>query len=133
MRLISTRSARGCSYAALVAVVCGCGASGPPTHPVNGAVSFTGQPLSNGTMTFIPDSPSARTTVTKIVAGRYDAELTEGSWTVNIQAVRETGPVIPALREAPREQFIPAKYNRQSTLTVSVPVEQSAVDFNLEL
>src|SRR5687768_17175826 len=111
MRLTSARSAKGLTCGALFAVVCGCGTSGPPTHPVSGAVSFTGQPLPSGTMTFIPDSPSARTTVTKIIEGRYDAELTEGSWTVNIQAVRETGPVIPALREAPREQFIPAKYN----------------------
>ena len=120
------------SGALLLAGVAGCGDSGPPTYPISGAVTFEGKPLPTGSMTFIPQASSARTTVAKIVDGQYATELTEGAWTVNIQAVRETGPVIPALGEAPREQYIPAKYNRESTLTVSVPTDKAEHDFDLE-
>ena len=116
----------------LLAGVAGCGDSGPPTYPLKGTVTFAGEPLPKGSLTLIPQSSTARTTVAEIVDGKYSTELTEGEWTVNIQAVRETGPVIPALREAPREQYIPAKYNRESKLSVSVPSDQAEHDFALE-
>ena len=117
----------------LGAAITGCGSSGPTTYPISGVVTFENKPLTTGSMTFIPQVSSARTTVAKIVDGRYETELTEGAWTVNIQAVRETGPVIPELKEAPREQYIPAKYNRQSTLTVSMPTDKGERKFDLEL
>lgn len=110
----------------------GCGPAGPPKFPLSGAVTFKGEPVVKGTLTLIPESSTARTAAAPIVDGKYVTELTEGAWTVNIQAVRETGPVIPALGEAPREQFIPAKYNRESTLKVSVPADQTEHNFALE-
>jgi hypothetical protein len=70
--------------------------------------------------------------VARIVDGRYSTEVTAGDWTVNIQAVRETGPVNPVLREAPREQFIPAKYNGESKLQMTVPSEQKEFNYDLE-
>lgn len=118
--------------AALVAFAGGCGPSGPPTYPVAGTIVFSGQPIVKGTMTLIPEKSSERTASAQIVDGKYETELTEGVWTVNIQAVRESGPVIPALGEAPREQYIPAKYNRESTLKITVPSDQAEQNFTLE-
>lgn len=112
-------------------VLAGCGPSGPPTYPIAGVISFDGKPLPTGTLTLIPEDPKARTTVAKIADGAYATEITEGEWTVNIMAVRNTGPVDPKLKEAPREQYLPAKYNRQSTLKVTSPVEGGKKDFDL--
>ena len=116
----------------LVAVTAGCGPSGPPKYPVQGEVRFNGKPIAAGTMTLIPESPQARTTVSQIVDGKYEMELTAGDWTVNIQAVRETGPVNPALGEAPREQYIPARYNGDSQLQITVPSERSEFNYDLK-
>ena len=115
-----------------VMLAMGCGSSGPATYPVQGEVHFDGRPVADGTMTLIPQSPQARTVVARIVDGKYATEVTAGEWTVNIQAVRETGPVNPVLREAPREQFIPAKYNGDSKLQMTVPSEQKEFNYDLE-
>jgi hypothetical protein len=116
----------------LVAVTAGCGPSGPTKYPVQGEVRFNGKSIASGTMTLIPESPQARTTVSQIVEGKYEMEVTAGDWTVNIQAVRETGPVNPALGEAPREQYIPARYNGDSQLQITVPAEQSEFNYDLK-
>jgi hypothetical protein len=115
----------------LMALV-GCGSSGPETFPVAGQVRFKGQALPTGTLTLIPKSSKGRTAVTKIVDGNYATEVTAGDWTVNIQAVRETGPVIEALGEAPREQYLPGKYNGESKLTITVPSDQPEFSFDLD-
>jgi hypothetical protein len=112
-------------------VLAGCGPSGPPTYPIAGVVTYDGKPLPTGTLTLIPDSPKARTTVAPITDGVYSTAITAGEWTVNIMAVRNTGPVDPKLKEAPREQYLPAKYNRQSTMKVTSPVEGGKKDFDL--
>lgn len=116
----------------LVFVEIGCAPSGPATYPVKGTVRFKNEPIETGTMTLIPKSPQARTTVAQIKDGKYSMVVTAGDWTVNIQAVREAGPVIPALGEAPREQYIPAKYNGESTLQISVPSDQKEFNYDLE-
>jgi hypothetical protein len=99
---------------------------------VGGTVTFKGEPLPTGKMTLTPANSKAKTTVAEITAGKFATEVTEGDWAVNIQAVRETGPVIEALREAPREQYLPAKYNSESTLKITVPSAEGKFDFALE-
>lgn len=109
----------------------GCGPAGPPTYPIAGVITYDGKPIPNGTLTLIPDDSKARTTVAQISDGAYSTAITEGEWTVNIMAVRDTGPVDPKLKEAPREQYLPAKYNHQSTMKVTSPVEGGKKDFDL--
>ena len=91
----------------------GCGPSGPTKYPVQGEVRFNGKPLPNGTMTLIPESPQARTTVAQIVDGKYAMEVTAGDWTVNIQAVRETGPVNPTARRSAARAVHPRQVQRR--------------------
>jgi hypothetical protein len=117
----------------LVGVMTGCGPSGPAKYPVQGEVRFNGKPLITGTMTLIPEAPQGRTTVAQIVDGKYAMEVTAGDWTVNIQAVRETGPINPTLGEAPREQYIPPKYNGDSQIKITVPSDQSAFNYDLKV
>lgn len=115
----------------LVLGMAGCGPSGPEMFSIRGEVKFKGQAIPSGTLTLIPKSPQARTAVAKIVDGKYAAEVTAGDWTVNIQAVRETGPVNPALGEAPREQYLPAKYNGESKLAITVPGDSDEFNYDL--
>ena len=108
-----------------IAGAIGCGPSRPAAYPLQG------EPLPKGTMTLIPQSSTARTTVAPIVDGKYSMELTEGTWTVNVQAVRLSEPVNSSMGKPPREQYLPATYNRESQLTVTVPTEQG--EHNLAL
>ncbi len=59
-------------------------------------------------------------------------KVVAGDWTVNIRAVREKGPVDPKAREAPREQYIPAKYNGDSKVVVTLPSEKKEFNYDLE-
>jgi hypothetical protein len=116
----------------LLATASGCGASGPAKYPVRGMVKFKGQPIEAGTMTLIPKSPQARTTVANIVNGNYAMEVTAGDWTVNIRAVREKGAPDPKGGETPREQYIPAKYNGDSTVVITLPSDRKEFNYDLE-
>lgn len=116
----------------LLAVTPGCGTSGPPKYPVQGLVKFKNEPIEAGTMTLIPKSPQARTTVANIVNGNYAMEITAGDWTVNIRAVREKGTPDPKGGETPREQYIPAKYNGDSTVVITLPSDRKEFNYDLE-
>jgi predicted small lipoprotein YifL len=116
----------------LLAMVTGCGKSGPVKYPVQGEVRFKNAPIDNGTMTLIPKSSSARTAVSSIVNGKYKTEVTAGDWTVNIRAVREKGKPDPKGGETPREQYIPAKFNSDSKVVVTVPSEKNEFNYDLD-
>ncbi len=116
----------------LTSAVAGCGASGPAKYPVSGNVRFKNVPIEAGTMTLIPKSSTARTTVANIVNGKYSTEVTAGDWTVNIRAVREKGTPDPKGGETPREQYIPAKYNTDSTTVITVPSDKKEFSYDLE-
>jgi hypothetical protein len=116
----------------LLAAAAGCGSSGPARYPVQGMVKFKNVPIESGTMTLIPKSTQARTTVANIVNGKYAMEVTAGDWTVNIRAVREKGTPDPKGGEVPREQYIPSKYNGDSTLMVAIPSDQKEFNFDLQ-
>lgn len=114
----------------LIAAI-GCGKSGPPKYPVQGEIRFKNAPIENGTMTLIPKTSTARTAVSPIVNGKYNTEVTAGDWTVNIRAVREKGRPDPKGGETPREQYIPAKYNGESKVVITLPSERSEFNYDL--
>ncbi len=109
----------------------GC-SKGPVKYPVQGVVRFKNSPIESGTMTLIPKSSAARTAVSPIVGGKYKTEVTAGDWTVNIRAVREKGPPDPKGGEVPREQYIPAKYNGDSKIVISLPSDKTEFNYDLE-
>ena len=112
-------------------IAAGCGQSAVK-YPVMGEVRFKNEPIENGTMTLIPKLSSARTAVAPIVNGKYKTEVTAGDWTVNIRAVREKG--VPTLKggEIPREQYIPAKFNNDSKVVITLPSDKTEFNYDLD-
>jgi hypothetical protein len=114
----------------LLIAVGGCGA-GDGKVSVTGAVTFDGNPMPDGYVTFTPDgggTPAAG----PIQDGRYSLSATPGKHRVEIEASRFVGPKNPIMGLQPREQYVPARYNSESTLHQEVKAQESNVfDFNL--
>jgi len=126
----------------LIGGIClGCD-SGPKAMPIEGEVTFDGQPISKGTIQFIPaEGTLGRSTGGSITNGRYgiskkDGLLADGTYAVRIRGLRKTGKRIPH-PENPKgkpievqESYIPLAYNSQTILKVDHV--ESTLDFHLE-
>jgi len=117
---------------AATAICSGCG-QGPVV--VSGAVTYRGQPVSRGAITFTPiEGTEAATTMAAIEDGKYSIEparaLPPGTYRVSITAVRggssrvigaaARNDIAPPPDPATEQQYIPAKYNMQSELKIIV-------------
>ncbi len=112
----------------VAAMLCfGCGGSGedgPQTVPVSGLVTWEGAPVDDGDIAFVPAEPSLAQEGGRISEGHFEMQAKPGKNTIRITASR----VVPGQtstgahgEELPvKEQFIPAKYNSSSELTVEV-------------
>ena len=129
----------------LVAVVmAGCG--GKQRMHAWGDVTFNGQPLPEGTIVFTPtDKTPGPSTGGSIKDGHYDVPAKGGpyageGYTVEITAIKESGKLIPNIfgKKLPPmmklRQYIPAQYNKETTLkvTVSSSASENKFDFQLE-
>ena len=130
----------------VVVLLCGCGGQdGPERAGVSGTVTAGSQPVEQGSITFMPSGqttgPSAGGTIKN---GSYSIDREHGpvvgSHRVQIRAMRKTGKQVPAGPPAPPEamvdeveQFIPPKYNSQSTLTAEVQSGSNTLDFKLQI
>lgn len=106
-----------------VAVVSGCGPSGPKTYPVSGTVSFENQPIPDGYISFIAADGEGPPGGGPIKDGKFSFEATAGKKRVEVNASREEGPVDPAMGATPRKPYIPARYNTETTLEANVTPE----------
>ena len=109
---------------------------------VSGSVSFNGEPLSEGSIVFIPEGgnsgPSAGGTIHegKYSIGRKKGPIV-GTNRVEINAVRETGKMVTvgmgrgAVEMAERIEVIPAMYNTASELKEDLKPGRNETDFNL--
>lgn len=127
----------------------GCGGSGPERQPLNGAVLFDGRPLKAGTIRFLPQAPTrGPAALGKIQDGFYEIAKEEGvvagQYRVEIEgdidvpfALDDQEAYEKALAEGKGNpippQPIPARYNRQSTLTADISTDPAAhkIDFDL--
>ncbi|HUT57595.1 MAG TPA: hypothetical protein VNA25_07060 [Phycisphaerae bacterium] len=100
--------------------VTGCGPSGPETYPVSGTVTWNGDPLPEGDIVFSPVDGSLAPDAGKIVAGKFEFQAQPGEKRVEIDATRESGEVDPVMHMAPRQAYIPSKYNSETTLKATV-------------
>ena len=126
-RLISTVPVVGvCTILAIVGVG-GCrNASSLDVHPVAGKVTFDGQPVEDGLITFNGVSGDTRGFAGRIERGLYKVETFAGPMKVSITAQREIpGKFIQAAPDQPkepvREQYIPTRYNEATELQADVP------------
>jgi hypothetical protein len=119
------------ALSALVAV--GCGRGGPERSVVTGKVTYRGEPVENGEIWFLPvKDANLPSWSAKIIKGEYAAfgrgGVPVGTHRVEIRAWRIHGQVDMDLVSGPakgqaeptREQYIPPKYNEQSTLEITV-------------
>jgi hypothetical protein len=111
----------------------GCGDGGPKTYAVSGTVSLDGRPLPEGDIYFYPLDPNISADAGKINAGQFAFRTKAGKKRVEIRASR----VIPG-KQTPmggpvRAEFLPPRYNSQTTLTAEVLAKDAnRFEFRLE-
>ena len=106
-----------------LALVLGCGPSGPTTYTVTGRVTFDGQPVEEGEIIFRAADGASGSWEARIVGGSYSMEVTPGEKRVEITARRKVEGASPAASGEPAlsfESFIPERYNEKSELTANV-------------
>lgn len=121
--------------AALLCVgICGCTSSSDGLEPVEGTVTFDGQPVEDGRIQFRGKIDS-RAFSAPIVAGKYATELPVGTSSVEITASRPIPGKFdesnPGERVPVGEMYIPAKYNSQTELTAEITSGSNVADFAL--
>lgn len=130
--------------AALLCLVVGCG--GSTQRQVQGVVTMDGQPLETGEIQFKPIAgslgPTAGATITN---GSYLVPAVEqgvragGQYLVSITSMAGSGrmapdPNAPTGQRELLENIVPARYNTDSTLTVTVSADRSknVYDFDVK-
>ncbi len=128
-------SLAACAYLALLVVsTSGCG-SASDTASVNGNITYQGQPLTSGLVTFFPSSGRPVNAATK-PDGHYTAELAPGDYTVTVTYAE---PLPAGYKEGdplPKPKIIlPPEYSTRakSALSASVASDQSEpINFELK-
>ena len=127
----------------LLLMAAGCGPGGPERTIVSGTVTFDGQGVQEGTIRFVPTQDTTLpVSGAPIQDGQYRVDalggVPVGAHRVEIEATRADpkaaapGEEIPGVEGPPREQYIPAKYNRDSELQVTIESGQAVTkDFDL--
>ncbi|WP_437200947.1 hypothetical protein [Planctomicrobium sp. SH664] len=116
------------------------------TFPVSGTVQADGAPIKTGTINFSPSpGTNGASAGAEIREGKYEipatAGLRPGVYQVQIRAMRGTGEMVhPGMGAPPNErmerteQFIPRKYNTNTTLTTEIqPRPNENVNFELAI
>jgi len=125
----------------VLVVLVGCG-SDDPRISVSGTITINGTPIENGAIAFHPrrgtPSPTAGATIKN---GKYEIAqgkgINPGEFEVRIHAIRKTDRVAHDIVTdepfAVNEQFLPARFNTKTELSVVIEESGSPVDFDLEL
>lgn len=122
-----------CATAFFIWLLAGCGSGEPNTYRVIGTASWENAPIPEGDIIFSPVDGASAPQAGKIAAGRYEVRATPGKKRVEIYATREGRQADPVMNAKPREQYIPAKFNAQSTLSADIQAADSnEFDFNLK-
>lgn len=130
--------------AMIVVCLIGCGSSGPPRAAISGTVTLDGEPVSEGTIAFLPAADTkGASTGTEIKEGKYSISSangpTYGKYKVQIHWSKKTGKQIEVGSPAPPGtmkdeviEAIPAKYNTESTVEKEVKSAKEVFDFKLD-
>jgi hypothetical protein len=103
---------------------------------VTGTVTLDGQPLHAGIIRFIPADGQTATAETAIADGKFSAVIPPGDKKISISAPKvagkkrmydaTSGPEVDAVQE-----LLPARYNVQTELTLTVSAGAQQKDFTL--
>ncbi len=107
----------------------GCGTSSDKVD-VTGRVTWNGEPLEKGTISFLePDKSSDAAVVTN---GEFSAKVTPGKKHVGVVSFKDIA--VPGGRstdEVINYQFLPLEYNQNSTLTADIESSGKSLTFDL--
>lgn len=109
-------------------VILGCGER---TYKVHGTVNFDGKPVENGTIVFEAGDGGAGVASSGIKNGAYELQSKVGKKKVIISAFR-TRPGTEKDVQPSVDEYIPKKYNVETTLFKDVAATDNRFDFNLE-
>lgn len=120
---------------ALMACLVGCGRGGGMAS-LNGSVTYGGQPLEKGLITFVAEDGKGPTSAAPIVDGKFSVNVAYGRKIVKIEGYKVLGQH-PFSRNNPRivvdqEQILPPRYNTKSELTREITSSDHTCDFALE-
>ena len=108
----------------------GCGGAPDGMVEVSGTVTWNGQPLETGFVSFIPD-PSKSPQAGTIENGHFKFNAYLGQNVVRILSERKAG-YVESMNQYRYEQFIPAKYNEESELSEEVSEDgENVFEFTL--
>lgn len=115
---------------------CGGADSGPVLYVLKGSVQFEGAPIESGEVILVPADGSGSPAGATIANGAFELKAPAGLKTVRITAMRDVPGKFrednPGEKVAVREQYIPKKYNDESTLTMTVEAKSpNEVDWQL--
>lgn len=126
----------------------GCGEpeyEGAARYPLSGKVTYNGESIDLGSITFLPaisDSADSKQRVSggEIINGEYSVPegrgANAGKYRVEIHWQKRTGRLIKEPQSGEmideRVEGIPAKFHRDSELTVEISPGQTDLDFHLE-
>lgn len=120
----------------------GCGGQKEPERVVvSGRVTLKGEPIQKGMIQFRPTgATSAPPAGSEIINGAYEITgrggVVVGEYRIEIMAfkTRRVGPTADDPQEYDVEdQFLPEKYHRKSTLTMTVPSGEKQITHDIEL
>ncbi|WP_417385801.1 hypothetical protein [Gimesia sp.] len=106
--------------------------TGANESEVSGLIKLDGEPLPDGTITFISADNTTHSAQGKIQEGEYVVTVPVGEKRVEIHASRWTGKPYEKYDIMETEQYLPAIYNEKSQLTADVKPGENA-PFNFEL
>lgn len=115
----------------------GCGGGGKPglkMYHIAGTVSYAGEPLKDANLVArsVDGKHAAGATISD---GKFQLDAPAGMTIVEITASREVPGEFrednPGERVAVKEQFIPAKYNSESTLKLEIKPDVKEAKFDL--
>ena len=134
------RNFRFCLIASCLSsfLIVGCFPSGPEVGEVSGKVSFKGQPVKEGTVTFLnpseggagesPIGANGSYTIPELVVGDYIVIVTP------LMEMKDTdpgkSPPAPVEKSAPN---IPVKYRQQGLTPLKSPVKKGKNEFQIEM
>ena len=135
-RWLVARTLRAASAALAVALlaVVGCG-PGDNMADVSGTVSYNGEPVADGSISFTPADGKTPTAGGNVKDGKYSCKVPVGPMKVSVTSAKEVGrkklygkdgPDMPVMKEV-----LPEKYNMKTELTYEVKAGSQVKDFPL--
>ena len=119
-------------------VGCGGGGDGMERVDVSGTVTYQGQPVQEGSITFDPQG-GGPVAGAQITGGKYQATgrgaVPVGNYIVRISATVEDREnwVEDAMPYPPTKELLPRKYNHESDLQREIPSGARNLEMNFEL